>query len=138
MKIRNFSAIALMVLSACSSDEMRDEAADNPLQHSPSDEEKRAVRALLIANNQIDATATPQYRATLCRLALEAIEGQMRSALSDEQLLAFAQAKSVYERRAAVDASNAEQSQTKRDVEAAYPEQSERARFAIGCLEGLT
>ena len=61
----------------------------------------------------------------------------MRGALSDEQLKAFAQAQSLYDQRARAGASAEDAQLTRDEVETAYPDESDRARFAIGCLQDL-
>ena len=101
------------------------------------EEDKRVARLLSVGNDEIDESASPQYRATLCSLAFQAIEERMRGALSDEQRQAFAQAQSLYDQRARAGISEEDAQLTRDEVETAYPDESDRARFAIGCLQDL-
>lgn len=130
---------AALMLTACSistdAPEQRQSAAPKIF----SVEEKRIARALSIGGNDIDASAAPQYQATLCSLALAAINDRLRNsgALSAEQQQALRQAQAHFQRRSTTGLSLEERSQTRKEVETAYPEPADRARFAIGCLRDL-
>ena len=138
MRITGLTAlIALSLTSACSSNAVPVEKTETSTPKVFSDEDKRAASLLSVGGDDIDSSASPQYRATLCRLALETIEDRMRMALSGEQREAFAQAQSVYRQRASTGFSSEEQRLTREEVEAAYPDENDRARFAIGCLQAL-
>jgi len=125
------------MVGACSSNEVPAEETETSQQQIFNDEDKRVARLLSVGREEIDKSASPEYRATLCSLALQAIEARMRGALSDEQRQAFAQAQSVYGQRARTGISAEEQKQTRDEIETAYPDESDRVRFAIGCLQDL-
>ncbi|MCH2486333.1 MAG: hypothetical protein MK010_01120 [Erythrobacter sp.] len=125
------------MVGACSSNEAPAEKTGTSQQQTFSDEDKRIARLLSVGSDDIDESASPQYRATLCSLALQTIEERMRGALSDEQRQAFAQAQSLYDRRARTGVSAEDQQQTRDEIETAYPDESDRVRFAIGCLQDL-
>ena len=138
IKIAHFPVlIALSIVGACSSSEAPEEKTETSQQRTFTEEDKRIGRLLTVGSDEIDESASPQYRATLCSLALQAIEGRMRGALSDEQLKAFAQAQSLYDQPARAGASAEDAQLTRDEVETAYPDESDRARFAIGCLQDL-
>ena len=139
MKRARLSAlIGLCLVSGCSSNEVPVEKTGTSQQQTFSDEDKRIARLLSVGNDAIDEFATPQYRATLCSLALEAIEERMRGALTDEQRQVFAQAQNLYDQRARVAMSAEDERLTRDEIETAYPAESDRARFAISCLQELT
>lgn len=139
MKYPRLSAlIALSAVSACSSSEVPVEETETSQQKAFTEEDRRIARLLSVGGNDIDDSASPRYRATLCNLALQAIEERLRGALSDEQRQAFAQAQSVYDRRARAGASPEDRRLSRDEVEADYPDERDRARFAIGCLQALT
>ena len=135
--IRGFSLIALGVLGACSSDSTPVENIEDQ-QQVFSEDDRRVARALSVGTNDLNTSLSPQFRATLCSLALEAIEERMQGALSEAQQQAFAQAQSLYRQRARAGVSQEERRTTLSEAEASYPDQSERARFAISCLQDLT
>lgn len=132
-----FSLIATGVLSACSAGNSPTEEHEVSQQKTFSAEDKRIASALSIGNDEISSTVSPQYRATVCSLSLQAIEERMRSTLSDEQRQAFAEAQALYDQRAAVGLSQDDRERTVEEVEAAYPNPIDRARFALGCLQDL-
>ena len=133
-----FSLVTLGVLGACSADSTPVEKTDVPQQPVFSEEDRRVARALSVGSNDLSPSLSPQFRAALCSLALEAIEERLQGSLSEEQRQAFAQAQSLYRQRARAGVSQEERRSTLSEVEASYPEQSERARFAISCLQELT
>jgi hypothetical protein len=138
IKIAHLPAlIALGMVGACSSNEAPEEKTETSQQRTFTEEDKRIARLLTVGSDEIDESASPQYRATLCSLALQAIEERMRGALSDEQRQAFAQAQSLYDQRARAGISAEDAQLTRDEVETAYPDESDRARFAIGCLQDL-
>lgn len=104
-----------------------------------SDEDKRVARALSVGSEIQTGNVTPQYEAQLCSLALGAIAERLRDSgsLSAQQLEGFERARNVFRQRAATGLSPEEREKTRNDVEAAYPDQSDRARVAIGCLRKL-
>ncbi|GAA3786603.1 hypothetical protein GCM10022600_03030 [Qipengyuania pelagi] len=132
-----FSLIATGVLGACSAGKPATEERKVSQQKTFSAEDKRIASVLSIGNDEISSTVSPQYRATLCSLSLQAIEDGMRSTLSDEQRQAFAQAQALYDQRSAAGLSQDDRERTVEEVEAAYPNPIDRARFAIGCLQDL-
>ena len=135
--IRLSAPILLFTVSACSSREIPAENSNIRQQDAFTEEDKRIAGLLTVGSVEIDDAASPQYRATLCSFALQAIEERLRGALSDEQRQAFAQAQSIYNRRAEVGASPQDRELLRDEVEAAYPGEGDRARFAMGCLQAL-
>ncbi|KNH02776.1 hypothetical protein J121_1187 [Qipengyuania citrea LAMA 915] len=97
------------------------------------------AQALSIGRNVERADATPQYEAMLCNLALEAIGERLENTdlLTSEQIKVFEKAKAIYQNGAGVGLTTEEREKTRSDVEAAYPEAKDRARFAMGCLRDL-
>lgn len=136
--VRWFSLVALGVLGACSADGAPAENVEGPQQRVFSEDDRRVARALSVGRNDLSTSLSPQFRATLCGLALEAIEERMQGALSAEQQQAFAQAQTLYRQRATAGLSREERRRTISEVEASYPDDGERARFAISCLQDLT
>lgn len=134
---RLLAMIALCMVGACSSNEAPTKNTKTSQQQTFTDEDKRIARLLSVGSDDIDESASPQYRATLCSLALQAIEERMLGVLSDEQRQAFAQAQSLYDQRARTGMSAPDQEQTRDEIETAYPDDSDRVRFAIGCLQDL-
>lgn len=138
MKLARLSAlIVLCSVGGCSSNEDRAEKAETSQQQTFSEEDKRIAGLLSVGSVDIDESASPQYRAALCSLALAAIEERMRGALSEEQRQAFAQAQSLYAQRARAGMSAEEERSMRDEIETAYPDESDRARFAITCLQEL-
>lgn len=130
----------LLALSACSAvSDVQQKQERSVKRYDFSEEDKRIARALSIGSEVHKSNAPPQYEAALCNLALATIAEQLRNSdlLSAQQLKAFEQAQSVYRRRAAAGLSPEEREKTRNDVEAAYPDHSDRARFAMGCLREL-
>lgn len=134
------SLVAFGLLGACSSADAPEANRDMSSQKVFTADDKRIATALSIGGEDNVPDASPQYRATLCSLALESIADQMQRGgiLTDEQQQAFASAQSLYSRRAAANTSSEERAQLLKDVETNYPNRSDRARFAIGCLRDLT
>jgi hypothetical protein len=97
------------------------------------------AQALSIGRNVERVDTTPQYEAMLCNLALEAIGDRLENTdlLTSEQIEVFERAKALYRDRAGVGLTTEEREKTRNDVEAAYPETKDRARFAMGCLRDL-
>lgn len=104
------------------------------------EEEQRIARTLSIGEQVSDAEASPREESILCDLALTSIEERMQNSgvLSVEQRKAFASAQAYYRRRAASNISATELHNVRKDVEASYPEPSDRARFAMECLRDLS
>lgn len=131
--------VALLMLSACSDSV---EATDPQSLSTQvfSSEDKRVANLLSIGQSNSDAEATPQYRATLCSLALAVINERVQAsgALSEEQQRAFSEAQALFQRRATAGLSLEESGRTRKQIEERYPEPTDRARFAIGCLRDLT
>lgn len=141
MKRLNLLApVALCALTACSGTEAPTKTVAASKRQSFSAESKRVARSLSIGAERGNLKGSPQFRAALCSLALKVIEERLRQgvALSAEQERAFAQAQALYERRAAAGLTPDERQKTMSAVEAAYPEEGDRARFAIACLRDMT
>ena len=134
------SLAAFGLLSACSADKTSKANGDMLNGQAFTAADKRVARTLSIGGEDSIPNASPQYRAALCSLALESIADRMRGGaiLTDEQQRAFAQAQSLYTRRAAAGVSREEREQLLSDVEVSYPNQSDRAKFAIRCLRDLS
>lgn len=131
--------LVLSFLGACSASNAPSGSADTTPRRNFSAEDKRVARVLSIGGEDRSADVSPQYRAALCSLALESVQDRMQGGglLTNEQQRIFAQAQSLYKQRATIDLSPEEQEQTLSEVETAYPNQSDRVRFAIGCLREL-
>lgn len=133
------SPFLIVLLAACS---VESETVQNEVysqDKSFSDEDKRIARALSLGDAGNVGTGTPQYQATLCLLALNSIEDRLLESgiLTVEQQRAFSKARDLYGRRSKTGVSKDAQEKNLRDVEAAYPDAANRARFAIGCLRDL-
>ena len=129
---------ASLTLAACSPP--TDSTAPEPVtQKIFSAEEQRIASALSIGTYRSDANASPQYRALLCSLALAAVRARLgdNGALSADQRAALALAQTLFERRFVKGVAPAERNRMRNDLEAAYPEPGDRARFAIRCLRDL-
>lgn len=136
-----FAFVVSGLLGGCSSSDPRpSNGYEVSAPQAFTEDDKRVARALSISSDDSQANVTPQYRAALCVLALKSIGELMNGGnlLSDEQQRAFTQAQSIYSRRASSGLSQIERERTFDDVEAANPNQRDRARFAIGCLRDLT
>lgn len=133
------SLVAFGLMGACSSADVPKANGDMSYQKEFTADDKRVAKVLSIGGEDSIPDASPQYRATLCSLALESIADRMlgEGILTNEQQEAFTSAQSLYSRRAAANASVEERAQLVSDVETSYPNRSERARFAIGCLRDL-
>lgn len=136
---RLFALITPTLLNACSGAE---EPADKPevqQQEAVTAEDIRVARSLSISGETVKVDGSPQYRAALCSLGLEAIQDRILSGnmLTREQQRAFAQAQSVYKERAAAGLDQEGQERVLADVVSAYPNQVDRARFVAGCLRDL-
>jgi hypothetical protein len=136
---RFFPLISLSVLSACYAANSQADQTKVTEQRAFAPEDKRVARVLSIGGQESTVNDSPQYGATLCKLALETIESRMNGGgiLTDEQQRIFAQAQSLYRQRASAGVSRETQEQTQNEVETAYPNEGDRARFAIGCLRDL-
>ena len=133
----SLASAATLMLTACSA--ATDVEEQQPSQAEFRAEEKRVAQALSIGRNVERTDATPQYEAMLCNLALEAIGERLENTdlLTSEQIEVFEKAKAIYQNRASVGLTTEESEKTRNDVEAAYPQTKDRARFAIGCLRDL-
>ena len=133
----SLASAATLMLTACSA--ATDVEEQQPSQAEFSAEDKRVAQALSIGRNVERADATPQYEAMLCNLALEAIGERLENTdlLTSEQIEVFEKAKAIYQNRAGVGLTTEEREKTQSDVEAAYPEAKDRARFAMRCLRDL-
>jgi hypothetical protein len=130
---------ATLGVGACSTSADPPEQQKSLVRQQFTDQDKRIARALSLGGDDILRKAKPQYEATLCSLALDAIEDNVKDSgiLSSEQRRALKQAEAIFQLRAVTGLSAEESEQTRRAVETAYPERSTRARFAIGCLRNL-
>lgn len=136
---RLFALITPALLSACSGTEAPADKPEMQQQEAFTAEDVRVARALSISGETVKVDGSPQYRAALCSLGLEAIEDRILSGnmLTREQQRAFAQAQSVYRQRAAAGLDQEGQEKVLADVVSAYPNQGDRARFVAGCLRDL-
>lgn len=138
--MKNYLSLLLLVMSVssgCSSKEGSSEEIYGTGQKTFTAEDKLEAQSLSISADRTSENSSVQYRAILCSLALEAIEERMRDMLTGEQQQAFAQAQSLYSRRAKIGLSEQQHEETMREVEAAYPNQSDRSRFATSCLRKI-
>jgi hypothetical protein len=133
----SLASAAILMLTACSA--ATDIQEQQPSKAEFSAEDKRVAQALSIGRNVERVDTTPQYEAMLCNLALEAIGDRLENTdlLTSEQIEVFERAKALYRDRAGVGLTTEEREKTRNDVEAAYPETKDRARFAMGCLRDL-
>ena len=136
---RTLPLILLALVGACSPVSDQAERDELPLRTKFSDEDRRIARTLSVGSNSIRGDASPQYRAMVCNLALATIADRMRvsGVLTQEQQKAFAQAQSLYRRRSEAGLSMEERDQLQSDVEATYPNDSDRAKSAIECLRDM-
>lgn len=139
-KSHYMTLVALSVLSACSGPEGSKVESDLKEAETFGPEERQVARRLSIGSQNLDSNSSVQYQAALCSLALSSIQTRLREGglLSAEEQRAFAQAQSLYRQRAAVGISDEQREKILTDIKVAYPNQSDLARFAIGCLRDLT
>lgn len=132
--------IALSIMSGCSYEETPNSGHQVREFETFGPDDKRAAQMLSIGRQDKHGNASPQYQAALCSLALASIKDRLREGglLTGEQQRAFSKAQILYNKRAAKGISEEESEINLTDVEAAYPNDSDRARFAIGCLRDLT
>lgn len=85
--------------------------------------------------------ASPEGRALLCEMSLNAIADQLKAsgALSAQQRQAFDRARDIYRRRAIAGYGETGKLQEARQAaERDYPGRGEKARLAITCLRDLS
>ena len=128
-----------IALTACSVSDSQQEQEQSLTRQEFTAEDKRVARVLSIRDQTASRGATPQYTAALCSLALAVIGDRLAESdlLSSQQTEGLKQAQDLYRRRATAGLSDQERKKMRSDIEAAHPEPSDRARFAIGCLRDL-
>lgn len=133
------SLMVVLLLGACSARDVPQKQG-TPVQKTFTAEDRRVARALLIGGEGSAPNASPQYRAVLCSVALETVADRMRGKgiLTAEQERVFAQAQSIYARRSSAGRSVEEREALLKEVRDRYPDEGDRAPFAIGCLYDLT
>lgn len=104
------------------------------------EEDKRIAQLLSVSGDALRSGQTPEFQALACSAALttlqqKAVDGQM---LSDEQEAVLRRFQGEYYRRATASLSGDEIAKLQQEVDAEYPEQSDRARLAIGCIRDIT
>ena len=128
------------LISCAGPDPAKIEEEGNREQQTFSVEDKRIARALSIGGDELIDSQEPVYKAMLCSMALEAIEVKMEGSglLNAEQQELFAGTRRIYASRAEEGLSTAETGDIRRRIELQYPDASDRARFAVGCLREFT
>lgn len=128
-----------IALTACSVSDSQQEQKQSLTQQEFSAEDKRVASVLSIRDQTANRSVTPQYTAALCSLALAAIGDRLAESdlMSSEEIKGLKQAQDLYRRRATAGQSAQEREKIRSDIEAAHPEPSDRAQFAIGCLRDL-
>ena len=128
-----------MILSACSGAPAPPDQQPKESARAFTEEDRRIARKLSVGTGSL-TTASPEGRALLCVLGLDAISEQLMAsgALSPEQRRAFIEARDIYRRRAAAGYSDAAKlAEAQRAAERDFPGSGDRARLAIACLRDM-
>ncbi|MBB3034354.1 hypothetical protein [Alteriqipengyuania lutimaris] len=127
-------------LTACSPPDDSMEIGEPEAQQTFGAEAKRIAGKLSLGSSGDQTELADVNRALACSLALESLSGRLMQGggLAPEVIQAFNQAREIYTTRANVGLSAAEAEEARTAAEEVMPEESDRARLAIGCLRDLT
>lgn len=136
-----FVATLSFTVAGCADEGPRNGSASDIEEQKIFDEADREIAAKLsIGGNQLEKAETPLAKAVMCELALATLQDRLRAsgAINAEQLAAFEQIRESYRESAQQAAGSSEGlAAARRDVETAYPDESERTRLGVACLRNL-